>query len=76
VDSYPKVFVVESSDKDLILGSAWEREVMAKVDNRKDGSRWYTISSPDEMRKVTFEAVPADHPRNRYFAREKPVGEA
>ena len=74
VEAILPIFIVGSSNSDLLLGRPWERQVRAQYDNRADGSLWVTIRSTDGRRVVKFCAAKAEHERNRYFVR--PPGDA
>jgi hypothetical protein len=68
------IFVVENMTADLILGRTWARYVRAHFINEDDGSYTCIIKSPDGRRIVRFMASPAQHERNRAFARHPEEG--
>jgi hypothetical protein len=70
------VFVVEHANAALFLGRPWERFVRAEYVNEEDGSLTVRIRSRDGRRIVKFCAAPANHERNRSFARVTEVGKA
>ena len=63
------VFVVENVGYDLILGRPWERFVRAEHINGDDGTLRTKIKSRDGSRIVEMITAPANHERNRRFAR-------
>jgi hypothetical protein len=63
------VFVVERCNVDLILGRPWARSARAQMTNEDDGTYTCLIKSPDGRRMVKFVVAPAEHGRNREYAR-------
>jgi hypothetical protein len=63
-------FIVDTPKSKFILGRPWERAARLKSNNRDDGSLWCKIYSLDGLRMAEFCGCPADHPRNRLFARD------
>ena len=58
-------FVVAKSDHSLILGRPFERSARMSSTNMDDGSLELVVHSDDGSTRVSFLAMPADHPRNR-----------
>ena len=69
VETKQHIFVVETSNWDLLLGRPWERAVRAEYVNEDDGSYTVRIKSRDGRRHVQFTAVSAEHNRNREYVR-------
>jgi hypothetical protein len=69
VETKQHIFVVETSNWDLLLGRPWERAVRAEYVNEDDGSYTVRIKSRDGRRHVQFTAVQAEHDRNREYVR-------
>jgi hypothetical protein len=63
------IFVVEHTNADLILGMPWRRSARAETRIEDDGSYWIKIRNQDGSRVVQWMAAPAEHERNREFAR-------
>jgi hypothetical protein len=63
------IFVVEHANADLILGRPWGRSTRAEFKNEDDGTYVVRIKSQDGRRLVKFIAAPAEHERNREYAR-------
>ena len=63
------LFMMEHVNVDLILGRPWGHSARAQFTNENDGSYTVKLKSPDGRRLVEFIAVPAEHERNREFAR-------
>jgi Aspartyl protease len=68
------IFIIENMTVDLILGRTWARHVRAHFINEDDGTYTCIIKSPDGRRIVRFTASPAQHERNRAFARHPEEG--
>ena len=69
VETKQHIFVVETSNWDLLLGRPWERTVRAEYVNEDDGSYTVRIKSRDGRRHVQFTAAHAEHDRNREYVR-------
>jgi len=63
------IFVVEHTNADLILGMPWRRSARAEATVDDNGSYMVRIKSQDGLRIVQWVAAPAEHERNREFAR-------
>ena len=63
------IFVVEHTNADLILGMPWRRSARAEATIEDNGSYMVKIKSQDGRRIVKWIAAPAEHERNREFAR-------
>ena len=63
------IFVIEHMNADLILRMPWRRSARAETMIEDDGSYWIKIRNQDGSRVVQWMAAPAEHERNREFAR-------